>query len=279
MSVDEARKSERYVLAVGVIVAAVTAGAYGLVFAEPGALVAARVAGAVVGLLLLRPRGLFESIYEVAVHAAQTVAAIIVFRLVLGAADPVGIQGAFALLAGVAASYFTAAAALACLVAAVSRRWPGHRAVGIIARTGAVAALLNAAIGIGLASAMWEHPHVLLLLTAIVLACIVCNRSYRGLAHRYKGLETHYEFVSSVVRSTDLDEITSSVLAAARQLLRANDAVLLLRSTGDGEPARRVRLGDGGHEMIEGSPAKHSADMQALMPRATPPRVEPHGGP
>ena len=328
MSVDEARKSERYVLAVGVIVAAVTAGAYalvlandrrldgpldvsgvwlavaflgcelfalrverthgesygftlaqvplavGLVYAEPGALVAARVAGAVVGLLLLRPRGLFESIYEVAVHAAQTVAAIIVFRLVLGAADPVGIQGAFALLAGVAASYFTAAAALACLVAAVSRRWPGHRAVGIIARTGAVAALLNAAIGIGLASAMWEHPHVLLLLTAIVLACIVCNRSYRGLAHRYKGLETHYEFVSSVVRSTDLDEITSSVLAAARKLLRANDAVLLLRSTGDGEPARRVRLGDGGHEMIEVSPAKHSADMQALMPRATPRRVE-----
>src|SRR5918998_1684166 len=276
MSVDEARKSERYVLAVGVIVAAVTAGAYalvlandrrldgpldvsgvwlavaflgcelfalrverthgesygftlaqvplavGLVYAEPGALVAARVAGAVVGLLLLRPRRLFESIYEVAVHAAQTVAAIIVFRLVLGAADPVGI---------------------------------------------------------GLASAMWEHPHVLLLLTAIVLACIVCNRSYRGLAHRYKGLETHYEFVSSVVRSTDLDEITSSVLAAARKLLRANDAVLLLRSTGDGEPARRVRLGDGGHEMIEVSPAKHSADMQALMPRATPRRVEPHGGP
>jgi diguanylate cyclase (GGDEF)-like protein len=137
-----------------------------------------------------------------------------------------------------------------------------------------VAAVLNAAIGIGLASALWNHPHVLLLLTAIVLACLVCNRSYRGLAHRYKGLETHYEFVSSVVRSTDLDEITSSVLAAARKLLRANDAVLLLRSTGDGEPARRVRLGDGGLEVTEVSQAKHVADMRALMPRATPRRVD-----
>src|SRR5918998_1336112 len=333
MSVDEARKNGMRVMAVGIVVAALAAGAYalvlandrrldgpldvsgvwlavaflgcelfalrverthgesygftlaqvplavGLVYAEPGALVAARVAGVVVGLIVLRPRALVESVYEVAVHAAQTVAAIIIFRLVLGDADPVGVQGAFALLAGVAASYFTAAATLSAAVAAASRRWPGRRAVAIIARTGAVAAVLNAAIGIGLASALWAPPHVLLLLTAIVLACLICNRSYRGLAHRYKGLETHYEFVSSVVRSTDLDEITSSVLAAARKLLRANDAVLLLRSTGDGEPARRVRLGDGGHEMIEVSPAKHSADMQALMPRATPRRVEPHGGP
>ena len=79
------------------------------------------------------------------------------------------------------------------------------------------------------------------MLTAIVLAGIVCNRAYRGLLHRYKGLETHYEFVSSVVRSTELSEITISVLDAARKLLRADDAVLLLRPIDDGEPARRVR--------------------------------------
>ena len=89
---------------------------------------------------------------------------------------------------------------------------------------------------IGLATTLWDHPHVMLLGTAIVIACLVCNRIYRGLAHRYKGLETHYEFVSSVVRSTDLSEITTSVLAAARKLLRANDAVVVtqpLRDRGD----------------------------------------------
>ena len=328
MSVDEARRSERSVLAVGVIVAAAAAGAYalalagdrrldgplevsavwlavaffgcelfalrverthgesygftlalvplavGLVYASPGDLVAARVLGVVAAMIVLRQRRPFEAVYEIAVHAAQTITAIIVFRLLLGDADIVSVHGAFALLAGIATSYFTAAGALACAVAAGARRWPGRRAVAVLARTGAVAATLNAAIGIGLASAMWNHPHVELLLTAIVLACLVCNRSYRGLAHRYKGLETHYEFVSSVVRSTDLDEITSSVLAAARKLLRAHDAVLLLRSTGDGEPARRVRLGDEGHEVVEVSQANHVADMRALMPRATPRRVD-----
>jgi diguanylate cyclase (GGDEF)-like protein len=248
--------------------------AVGLVYADPGALVAARVAGVVPALVLMRQRRPPEAFYEVAVHAAQSVGAIVVFRLVLGDAEPVGVQGAFAVLAGLTASYAVAAAALAAVIAAVSRRWPGRHAVVVIARTGAVAALLNGAIGIGLASALWDHPHVLLLLTAIVVACVACNRSYRGLTHRYKGLETHYEFVSSVVRSTDLSEITSSVLASARKLLRATDAVLLLRPTGENEPARRLRLGDPGLDLTEVTSAQHGADVRALMPRAAPRRVD-----
>ncbi|HEX6567737.1 MAG TPA: hypothetical protein VF015_01160, partial [Acidimicrobiales bacterium] len=43
--------------------------AVGLVYAEPAALVAARVAGAVVGLALTQQRRPFEAVYEVAVHA------------------------------------------------------------------------------------------------------------------------------------------------------------------------------------------------------------------
>src|SRR5690606_26272027 len=147
--------------------------------------------------------------------------------------------------------------------------------------TGAVAAILNAAIGIGLASALWEHPHVWLLITAMAVACLACNRIYRGLAHRYKGLETHYEFVSSVVRSTDLTEIMQSVLAAARKLLRANDAVLLLRSTGEGEPALRIRLGDAGSELVEVAPSQHAAGCAPSCPgprpgaSTSPPRPRP----
>jgi diguanylate cyclase (GGDEF)-like protein len=250
--------------------------AVGLVYADPTALVLARIAGVLLGLAVVRLRRPLEALYEVAVQAAQNVAAVVVFRLVLGEADPVGVQGAFALLAGLFASYITASAALGVAIAVVTRRLPGRRAMVVLARTGAVAAVLNAAIGIGLASTLWNHPHVMLLGTAIVAACLVCNRIYRGLAHRYKGLETHYEFVSSVVRSTDLTEITASVLASARKLLRANDAVLLLRPTAGGgaEAARRVRLGDGGIERVEVSAAQHGADVRSLIPQGEPRRVE-----
>ncbi|HEX6418026.1 MAG TPA: bifunctional diguanylate cyclase/phosphodiesterase [Acidimicrobiales bacterium] len=252
--------------------------AVGLVYAEPEALVLARVAGVVAGLAVTRQRNPFEATYEVAIHAAQTVGAVAVFRALLGDAEVVGVSGALALAAGLVASHLVAAGALAVLVGAVAGRWPGRRDLLVLVRTGTVAAALNAAIGLGLAIALWDHPHVVLLLTAIVLACLACNRIYRGLAHRYKGLETHYEFVSSVVRSTDLSEITCSVLASARKLLRASDAVLLLRSTGDGEPARRVRLGPAGPEMTEVTPAEHAADVRALLPRAEPQRVDLRDG-
>src|SRR4029450_10208895 len=94
---------------------------------------------------------------------------------------------------------------------------------------------LNAAIGIGLATTLWEHPHVALLLFAVGVACYASNRIYTGLAQRHRRLQTHYEFVSSVVRSTDLAEITNSVLEAARNLLRADGAVLLLRPLDEDE--------------------------------------------
>jgi diguanylate cyclase (GGDEF)-like protein len=245
----------------------------GLVYADPAALIVARVAGVVAALLVIRQRRVREALYEVAVHATQTVCAIAVYRFALDGADPVSVDGALALLAGLVTSYLVAALALTAVVSVAGGRWPGRQGVATIVRTGAVAGFLNAAIGIGLASALWDYPHVMLVLSAIVLACLACNQAYRGLAHRYKGLETHYEFVSSVVRSTDLSEITGSVLAAARKLLRANDAVLLLRGAGDDEPAHRVRLGDGGRAQVDVSPAQHTADLRALMPRAEPRRV------
>src|SRR5690606_7497655 len=50
--------------------------------------------------------------------------------------------------------------------------------------------------------------------------------------------------------------------------------VLLLRSTGDDEPAQRVRLGDNGPELTKVSPAQHATDVRALLPRAAPHRVD-----
>src|SRR4029453_2224601 len=215
----------------------------GLVYGDPSQMVLARVVGVTVVLLVTRQRRFCEFFYEVSVHAAQTITAIIVFRLVLGEADPVGVRGAFALLAALFTSYATAAGALAIAVTLVGRKWPGGRAMVVIIRSQALAGVLNAAIGIGLATTLWEHPHVALLLFAVGVACYASNRIYTGLAQRHRRLQTHYEFVSSVGASTDRAEITNSVREPARTLLRADDAVLLLRPVGDDEPARRIGLG------------------------------------
>jgi diguanylate cyclase (GGDEF)-like protein len=248
--------------------------AVGLVYAAPAAVVLARLGGVLVALAITRHRRAVELVYEVAVQAAQTVSALVVFRLVLGDATPVGIQGAFALLAGLFASYATSVGILAIVIWIVSRHWPGRRVMVLVARSGAVAGMLNAAIGVGLATTLWEHPHVALVVTAIVAGCLASNRIYTGLAERYRRLETHYEFVSSVVRSSDLDEIAASVLAAAKKLLRADGAVLLLRPGGDDEPARRIVLDHHGRTVTEVAGVDYAADMRAVMPDAVPCRVE-----
>jgi diguanylate cyclase (GGDEF)-like protein len=247
--------------------------AVGLVYADPAALVVARLAGVALALAVTRHRKPKEAVYELAVHGAQNIGAIVAYRLALGDADPVGIHGALALLAGLFSSYLVACAALASAVALVGRRWPRRRGLMAIAKSGAVAALLNAGIGIGLTLSLWEHPYVALLISTLVGACVASNRLYTGMAQRYRRLETHFEFVSSVVRSSDLTEITTSVLESARKLLRADDAVLLLGPVGEDEPARRIRLGHGGLVATEVPTAEHLADVHAVMPAGTACRV------
>src|SRR4029450_7682558 len=100
-------------------------------------MVLARVVGVMIVLIVTRQRRFCEFVYEVSVHATQTLAAIIVFRLVLGDVDPVGVRGVFALLAALLASYGTADAALAIAVTLAGRRVLGGRAMVVIVRSGA----------------------------------------------------------------------------------------------------------------------------------------------
>ena len=147
----------------------------------------------------------------------------------------------------------------------------------VIARSGAAAAVLNAAIGIGLATTLWEHPHVALLLAAIGLACYVSNRIYTGLAHRHRRLQTHYEFVSSVVRSTDLAEITRRCSNPPGPCCGPTTP-----SCCCGRRPRTSRPGASGSSLrpettTEVPSADHVADVRALMPDGDPVPGPPRG--
>ena len=109
----------------------------------------------------------------------------------------------------------------------------------VLAKSDLAAGILNAAIGIGLALALWDHTSVELLLVAIVLACITSNRVYSRLYERRRGLEALHEFTKTVVRSIDMSQIASSVLGgrpllAQRRRRRAADRV---RGPGRSGPA------------------------------------------
>jgi hypothetical protein len=134
--------------------------AAGLIYAEPTTLVLARLVGVVIVLLVLRQRRPAEAAYELSAQLAQTVGAIVVVRGVLGDAELVSTRGALALALALVTSYVVALVALAALIATVTRSLPGWRGMLVLAKSDLPAGVLNAAIGIGLALALWEHTSV-----------------------------------------------------------------------------------------------------------------------
>ena len=144
----------------------------------------------------------------------------------------------------------------------------------VLAKSDLPAGVLNAAIGIGLALALWDHTSVELLLIAIVLACITSNRVYSRLYERRHGLEALHEFTKTVVRSIDMAQIASSVLGGARSLLNADDAVLLIETVAPGDPGRRFTLGAGGRGEECISVVELHGDLRAVIPDGTPRRFE-----
>jgi diguanylate cyclase (GGDEF)-like protein len=248
--------------------------AIGLVYAEPGALVAGRVVGVALVLLVARRRAV-EVVFELALTVVQTVVAVVVFDAALGHVSPIGLRGAAALLAGLLASHIVALVAL--LLVVVAGGWTGPHVLKQVVTSGSWAAVVDGAIGLGLALAIWRVPHIGLLVAAVVIACVWSNRVYTRLAERHHRLEILHAFAGSVVRSVNLDEIAASVLQGVRSLLRADDAVLLLAPVSDHGDARRITLTAEGLTAEPVAPEQFAADLDAVIPGRVPRSLVPAG--
>jgi diguanylate cyclase (GGDEF)-like protein len=247
--------------------------AIGLVYAEPAALVIARMVGVLVVLIVARRR-VVEVTFELALTAIQTIVAVLVFNAVLGDVSPVGVRGAGALLAGLLSSHLVAIGTVMLVV--VAGGWPGRRQLAQMLASCSWAAVLDGAIGLGLALAVWRIPHVGLLVAAVVVACILSNRIYSRVAERHRRLEIVNAFAGLVVRSVKLDEIAASVLEGARSLLRADHAVLLLAPVSNPGEARRIVRSSTGDDVTEQVPAdEFLTDLDALVPGRVPRALVP----
>jgi diguanylate cyclase (GGDEF)-like protein len=238
--------------------------AVGLVYAAPATLVTARVVGVAVVLALMRRR-LGEVAVELMFTAAQALAAIGVFSLALGDAEPLGWRGVAALLAAVLSGYAVALAGVACAVWAGG--WPVPQPATRLLTSVSGAAVLDALLGLAVVLLVWQVPDLGLLLVAVALACLGSNRLYNHVAERHARLEIVNAFAGSVVRSDDLADISRSVLERARTLLHADNAVLLLGPvTDESAPASRLLLTPEGLDAREVPPDEFAADIDRLLP-------------
>ena len=199
----------------------------GLLLATPGHMVTARLVGAALTLWLWRHQSFRKLSFNVAMITLETIIALIVHRAVLGGADPLMARGWLALCAATLTAQLFDLLAVTSVISISSGR-PKSSVTRRVCVAGATSALINTAIGLALANALWRESWSAVPLAGLALVAYWMYRSYFSLVQRYANLESVYDFTRVVGRSLDLPTVAQTVLSSARDLLRARSAALLL---------------------------------------------------
>ena len=181
------------------------------------------------------------------------------------------------------------------------RRWPptcigsrGRRVIAVYEGAAPAAAVLREAVAqpvqllactvaLVAVTSLSAAPESGWLLVAFGAMLLLGFRSYAGLAERHEYLERLSRFSQAVGRATQFDEVMTSVLSEARQLLRAERASAAF-VTADGELLARVRLGPRPAEPLRGpgdgggrrrAPPVLDSGAPLVMPRTS---RDPDGG-
>jgi diguanylate cyclase (GGDEF)-like protein len=217
----------------------------GLFLASPLAVVVGRIVGAGAALSVHRRQRPLKLLFNLALFAFETVMAIVVFRALAGTPQSVGASTWGAALVAV----LTANAISFLGVLTVIRihqgpltDWP--RMLG-----GAfVPPIANTCLALGAAALLWGQSDGVWLLGAIVAVQFAVYRAYSALSQRYANLLRLYEFTGAVQHAPAGAQAAVVVLDAARNLLRAATAGLVVLMP-DTEYALLTRVVEGSSEL------------------------------
>jgi diguanylate cyclase (GGDEF)-like protein len=224
----------------------------GLFLCTPEQLIAARLVGMVVGLVIIRRQRPLKACFNLALSMLETVTALMVFLLIangLGASSGAGAWTA-AIVAAVVTNLLQSAA-----ITAVIRLSGGSGSPGMAARMalmGILTAVTTASLGIVTVIVIESDPIGLLLIAAISGLMFAAYRGYAVQSHRYANLEKLYELTRKLACAPDLADSMRVTLEEARELVRAAESELVLfQGVDDAGPAVLVRLtADGQVQMV-----------------------------
>jgi diguanylate cyclase (GGDEF)-like protein len=220
----------------------------GLLFADPGELLVARVLGGALTLVVDRRQSIEKVGFNLSLFAADGCLALAVFHALGGRAAP----GVLEWVAATAAVLAASALGLAAVTTVI--RWHGGRSDhrSVLALTGATV-ICNASLAAVAAVLLGHEPWALLPMLVVLATVAVANRGYVQLTKRYAGLDLVHQFTrrtSGPVGATGTSGTAAVVLDEARRLLRADVAAIALSPAEPGDawqyetlpPRRRLAL-------------------------------------
>ena len=196
----------------------------GLFLVSPGQLVVARVVGGAVALVWHRRQSLVKLAFNLAQCWLGAVAAVAVWRVAVGAADPLSMRGWLAAVGSAAAIEVVSALAV---TAVITLRDGRSGPVPVALLTGVSASVANASFALVTLEVLRSNWLGFWTIAVLALFLGLAQRAHLALLRRHDAMERLQVFTHRVGSSgLELDAVVHEVLTGVRELLEVETVVL-----------------------------------------------------
>ncbi len=217
----------------------------GLFFVSPVTLLTAQLVGAAAALILVRRQSVVKLAFNLSHFALSTVLAMLVMRAIGGGSIELTLPTAIGALV---ATFSAMTVGVIAVVAAISLA-EGEFHFAMLRRVfglGGIVSMTNGALAIVGVMILRRDPWLVWLLVVPAVTLFFAYRSYVSESQKHRAVELLYNSTRTLHQTLDIEGATSSLLTRAKEMFRADVAVLTLFPESEGAPATRFELGNDG---------------------------------
>jgi diguanylate cyclase (GGDEF)-like protein len=219
----------------------------GLLLAAPAALLIGQLVGTLVALMVTRwksQRQLVKFAFNLAELPLCSGIALVIFRSIAAAGDSAPHIWALVLFA-CAVAHVLGILLVSAVIAIAEERFHAPQLLRTLL-TSTIGALATASLGLAVVELLEARPLAVVLLIVPVLACVAAFRGYMEQREQREHVEFLYESMRATQGAPEFGLAVGQLLVAARRLLRAEYAEILLLPVSDDEgPLRSVSGAEG----------------------------------
>ena len=210
----------------------------GLYFLRPDNLILALLVGSGAALALHRRQPAVKLVFNLVNLAFATSFGVILFRVLLAEADPIGPAGWVATIVAAISTDVVSLVMISGAIALASRNTPDlTKVIG----SGSVASFFNTCLGLVTVTVLWIRPDAIWLPLVLAGLMVGAYRIYGSVRHKHESLETLYSSTRLLHQASDIESAHVTLLGQAIDMFRAERSEVLL-FPGDDEAGVQVSL-------------------------------------
>ena len=221
----------------------------GLFFVSPAGLLAAQLVGAGVAIVVNRRQKPIKVWFNLAELSLSSGLGLLVFRSIVTVGEH-GVSTWFAALLAAVVAHAVGVLLVTAVIAVAEGLFSASQ-LGRVLIVSTVGTLSACCLGLLVVELLARDPVALLLLALPVIACGVSFRAYMNQREQRERVEFLYESMRATQGAPEFGLAVGELLVAARRLLRADYAEILLLSPVAGEEALQSVSGQDGERLMQ----------------------------